>query len=76
MLSLSFLCDVGSKKMNCSYLYRLYARRAELEEKLELYEARSCFGDEEIDDGTERELRDQIVEISAEIDSLEHSSAP
>ncbi|MCS0462693.1 MULTISPECIES: hypothetical protein [Rhizobium] len=61
--------------MNYSYLHRLYTRRAELEAKLELYEARSCFGDDEIDDGTDQELRERINEISAEIESLEHASA-
>ncbi len=67
--------DVESKGMNYSYLHRLHEKRAELEAKLELYEARSCFGDEEIDDGTDRELRERISEISTEIEALEHSSA-
>ena len=67
--------DVGSKGMDYTYLHRLYAKRAELEAKLELYEARGCFGDEEIDDGTDQELRERINELSAEIDVLEHSSA-
>ncbi len=49
--------DVESKGMNYSYLHRLHEKQAELKAKLELYEARSCFGDEEIDDGTDRELR-------------------
>ncbi|MEK1896614.1 MAG: hypothetical protein AAAB20_25625 [Rhizobium sp.] len=61
--------------MNDRYLHRLYTRRAELEAKLELYEARSCFGDEEIDDGTDQDLRERISEVSAEIESLEHSCA-
>lgn len=68
------LDDAGSNGMNCTYLHRLYAKRAELEAKLELYEARNCFGDEEIDDGTDRELRERISEVSIEIESLEHSS--
>jgi hypothetical protein len=67
--------DLGRKGMNDTYLHRLYAKRAELEAKLELYQARGCFGDEEIDDGTDQELRERINELSAEIESLEHSSA-
>ncbi|MDM9646263.1 MULTISPECIES: hypothetical protein [unclassified Rhizobium] len=59
--------------MNYIYLHRLYAKRAELEAKLELYDARDCFGDEDVNDGTDRELRSRIEEISAEIDTLEHS---
>jgi len=62
-----------SEKMNYIYLHRLYAKRAELEARLELYEARDCFGDEDVNDGTDRELRARIEEISAEIDTLEHS---
>src|SRR5262245_2894231 len=63
--------EAGSEGMD--YLHRLYAKRAELEAKLELYEARDCFGDEEIDDGTDQELREKISEVSSEIESLEHS---
>jgi hypothetical protein len=59
--------------MNHTYLRRLYARRAELEAKLELYDARYCFGEEEVDDGTENELKQRIEEISEEIAALEHS---
>jgi hypothetical protein len=59
--------------MNHAYLRRLYARRAELEAKLELYDARYCFGEEEVDDGTENELKQRIEEISDEITALEHS---
>lgn len=61
--------------MNYIYLHRLYAKRAELEAKLELYDARDCFGDEEINDGTDRDLRSRLDEISAEIDALEHAQA-
>ncbi|WP_183900995.1 hypothetical protein [Rhizobium metallidurans] len=61
--------------MNHIYLHRLYAKRAELEAKLELYDARDCFGDEDVNDGTDCELRSRIDEISAEIDMLEHSRA-
>ena len=39
--------------MGNRYLDRLYAKRAELEAKLELHNARYCFGNEEVDDGTE-----------------------
>ena len=53
------------------YLDRLYAKRAELEAKLELHDARYCFGDEEVDDGTDVDLRAQIREISNEIAALE-----
>ena len=57
--------------MNHAYLKRLYAKRAELEAKLELYDARYCFGEEEIDDGTDNELRQRISEITDEIAALE-----
>jgi hypothetical protein len=53
------------------YIDRLYAKRAELEAKLELHDARYCFGDEEVDDGTEADLRARIDEISDEIAALE-----
>jgi hypothetical protein len=59
--------------MNYAYLHRLYAKRAELEAKLELHEARDCFGDEEVEDGTEADLRQRLSEITQEIDNLEHS---
>ncbi|TCR90175.1 hypothetical protein [Rhizobium sp. BK376] len=57
--------------MSTRYLDRLYAKRAELEAKLEMHNARYCFGEEEIDDGTETDLRQRIDEVSDEIDSLE-----
>ncbi|WP_454855841.1 hypothetical protein [Rhizobium binxianense] len=57
--------------MNQAYLKRLYAKRAELEARLELHEARYCFGEEEVDDGTDSELRQRIAEISMEIAALE-----
>jgi hypothetical protein len=53
------------------YIDRLYAKRAELESKLELHDARYCFGDEEVDDGTEADLRARINELSDEIAALE-----
>jgi len=53
------------------YIDRLYAKRAELEAKLELHDARYCFGDEEVDDGTDADLRARISEISDEIATLE-----
>lgn len=55
------------------YIDRLYAKRAELEAKLELYDARYCFGEEEVDDGTNVDLRTRIDEISEEIAMLERS---
>lgn len=57
--------------MAYGYLSRLYAKRAELEAKLELHDARYCFGDEEVEDGTEADLRARIDEISDEITALE-----
>ena len=57
--------------MRNKYLAHLYARRTELESKLELHIARYCFGEGEIDDGTEAELRQRITEISNEIATLE-----
>ncbi|PZM09721.1 hypothetical protein [Rhizobium tubonense] len=57
--------------MRNRYLDRLYAKRAELEAKLELHDARYCFGDEEVDDGTDADLRQRIGEISEEIADLE-----
>ncbi|TCS01675.1 hypothetical protein [Rhizobium sp. BK418] len=59
--------------MNYAYLRRLYARRAELEAKLELHDARYCFGEEEVDDGTKTDLNQRIEEISKEIAALERS---
>lgn len=59
--------------MNHTYLRRLYAKRAELEAKLELHDARYCFGEEEVEDGTENDLKQRIEEISEEIAALEHS---
>jgi hypothetical protein len=57
--------------MGNRYLDRLYAKRAELEAKLELHNARYCFGNEEVDDGTEADLRQRITDVSAEIADLE-----
>ncbi|MDE1993567.1 MAG: hypothetical protein KGI75_13775 [Rhizobiaceae bacterium] len=57
--------------MRNRYLERLYARRAELESKLELHIARYCFGDEEVDDGTEVDLQNRIDEVTDEIAALE-----
>ncbi|MBB3406890.1 hypothetical protein FHT87_000790 [Rhizobium sp. BK316] len=59
--------------MNYAYLRRLYARRAELEAKLELHDARYCFGEEEVDDGTQNDLKQRLEEISKEIAALERS---
>ncbi|MBB3387541.1 hypothetical protein FHT82_000261 [Rhizobium sp. BK275] len=60
-------------EMNYAYLRRLYARRAELEAKLELHDARYCFGEEEVDDGTQNDLKQRLEEISKEIAALERS---
>lgn len=57
--------------MRNSYLKQLRTQREELEAKLELHIARYCFGEEEVDDGTESELRQRISEISDEISNLE-----
>jgi hypothetical protein len=57
--------------MGNRYLDRLYANRAELEAKLELHDARYCFGNEEVDDGTEADLRQRITDVSEEIADLE-----
>jgi len=57
--------------MRNTYLAHLYARRTELESKLELHIARYCFGEGEVDDGTEAELRESIREVTDEIAALE-----
>ncbi|MEZ2222018.1 hypothetical protein [Rhizobium sp. RCC_161_2] len=57
--------------MRNKYLKQLYARRTELEAKLELHIARYCFGDGEIEDGTEADLKERIREVSDEIAALE-----
>lgn len=57
--------------MSSRYLDRLYAKRADLEAKLEMHNARYCFGEEEIDDGTELDLQQRLEEISDEISALE-----
>ncbi len=57
--------------MRNSYLKHLRAQREQLEAKLELHIARYCFGDGDVDDGTEAELRQRIREISDEIAALE-----
>ncbi|NLR99414.1 hypothetical protein HGP17_21545 [Rhizobium sp. P38BS-XIX] len=57
--------------MRNSYLKQLRSQREELEARLELHIARYCFGDGEVDDGTEAELRQRIAELSDEITELE-----
>jgi vacuolar-type H+-ATPase subunit I/STV1 len=57
--------------MRNSHLKHLRTQREELEAKLELHIARYCFGDGEVDDGTEAELRQRITEVSDEIARLE-----
>ncbi|MDM9629508.1 hypothetical protein QTL95_26850 [Rhizobium sp. S152] len=51
---------------------RLCAIRDSLEARLELHEARYCLGDEEIDDGSGRDLRERLAEIAEEIHALAH----
>ncbi|MDL2404334.1 hypothetical protein PY650_01405 [Rhizobium calliandrae] len=58
--------------MRNTYLAQLYARRTELESKLELHIARYCFGEGEVDDGTEADLRERIREVSDEIAATEN----
>ncbi|WP_246806296.1 hypothetical protein [Rhizobium lusitanum] len=57
--------------MRNSYLKQLRTQREVLEAKLELHIARYCFGDGDVDDGTESELRQRIAELSDEITMLE-----
>ena len=57
--------------MRNSYLKQLRTQREQLEARLELHIARYCFGEGEVDDGTEAELRQRIEEISDEIAALE-----
>lgn len=49
---------------------RLSAIREVLQGRLELHEARDCFGFDDIEDGTANELRDRIAELSDEISTL------
>ncbi|MBB3457053.1 hypothetical protein FHT86_005364 [Rhizobium sp. BK313] len=58
--------------MRNKYLAHLYAKRSELESKLELHIARYCFGEGEVDDGTEADLKERIREITDEIAALEN----
>jgi hypothetical protein len=60
--------------MRNKYLKQLYARRTELESKLELHIARYCFGDGEVEDGTEADLKERIREVSDEIVALEQGA--
>ncbi|MGV1758842.1 hypothetical protein ACQZ6F_19280 [Rhizobium sp. A22-96] len=57
--------------MRNSHLKYLRSQREDLEAKLELHIARYCFGDGEVEDGTEAELRQRIAEVSDEIARLE-----
>eukprot|EP01030_Chromulinospumella_sphaerica_P035129 gene35129-biopygen30546 len=47
---------------------RLSAIRDVLQGKLELYEARDCFGIDDLEDGTTNDLRDRIAELSDGLD--------
>lgn len=49
---------------------RLSAIREVLQGRLELHEARDCFGFDDFEDGTVHELRDRIAELSAEMSTL------
>ncbi|WP_234822956.1 hypothetical protein [Ensifer adhaerens] len=49
---------------------RLSAIREVLQGRLELHEARDCFGFDDIEDGTVHELKDRIAELSEEISAL------
>ncbi|MDW9500589.1 hypothetical protein GOB08_19215 [Sinorhizobium meliloti] len=55
---------------------RLNAIRNALQDRLELYEARDCFGVDDFDDGTASELKDRIAELSDEIWSLKRRRGP
>jgi hypothetical protein len=47
--------------------------RDQLEARLELHEARYCFGSEDVDDGTGLDLRERIMQMTDEISALLHS---
>lgn len=49
---------------------RLLKTQDDLETRLLLHEARHCFGDYEVDDGTGFELRSRINEVGSEIRAL------
>ncbi len=49
---------------------RLSAIREVLQGRLELHEARDCFGFDDFEDGTAGELKDRIAELSEEISTL------
>lgn len=49
---------------------RLSAIREVLQGRLELHEARDCFGFDDFEDGTANELRDRIAELSDDISIL------
>ncbi|MEI2297260.1 hypothetical protein [Ensifer sp. MJa1] len=49
---------------------RLSAIREVLQGRLELHEARFCFGVDDIEDGTIHELRDRIAELSEEMSTM------
>jgi uncharacterized protein YdcH (DUF465 family) len=52
---------------------RLCAIRDQLEDRLELHEARDCFGSDDIEDGTRLDLRQRIAQMADEISSLMHN---
>jgi hypothetical protein len=49
---------------------KLIRTQNELEDRLLLYDARHCFGDYEIDDGTGLELRSRMREVGKELRML------
>ncbi|HEV7310085.1 hypothetical protein [Ensifer sp.] len=49
---------------------RLSAIRDVLQGRLEVHEARFCFGFDDFEDGTTNELKDRIAELSLEMSSL------
>jgi hypothetical protein len=51
---------------------RLCTIRDQLDARLELHEARYCFGSEDIDDGTGTDLRERIMQMTEEISALLH----
>ncbi len=51
---------------------RLSERHEELETKLVMHEFRSLLMDDQIDDGSEAELRARLFEVSDELSSLGH----
>ncbi|MDE1991615.1 MAG: hypothetical protein KGI75_03895 [Rhizobiaceae bacterium] len=49
------------------YFGRLRSLREQLEARLLLHEERHCFGEGDIDDGTTRDLKERISELSRQM---------